>query len=170
MWFDTWSGLFRIVMVGAAAYVWLVFVLRVSGKRTLAKLNAFDLVVTVAVGSTLSTIFLDPAVSWSEGATALGVLVLAQFVVAFMSSRSGSIRDGLTSAPTVLVWDGQLRRAALKRQRVSEAEIRQCVRGTGSGGLRDVAAVVLETDGTLSVIPRSSTGDGWALQDLELGP
>ncbi|MDN6351638.1 MAG: hypothetical protein L0J69_08220 [Yaniella sp.] len=51
MWFESWSEIFRVVAVGAAAYVTLVIVLRVSGKRSLAKLNAFDLVVTVALGS-----------------------------------------------------------------------------------------------------------------------
>jgi uncharacterized membrane protein YcaP (DUF421 family) len=47
MWFDTWSDVWRTVAIGTAAYVTLVAVLRTSGKRTLAKLNAFDLVVTV---------------------------------------------------------------------------------------------------------------------------
>jgi len=58
-----WSDLARILLVGAAAYVTLVVILRTSGKRTLAKLNAFDLVVTVALGSTLATIFLDKNVT-----------------------------------------------------------------------------------------------------------
>jgi hypothetical protein len=49
-------------------------VLRVSGKRTLAKLNVFDFVVTVALGSTLATILLNSTVSWAEGAVALAVL------------------------------------------------------------------------------------------------
>jgi uncharacterized membrane protein YcaP (DUF421 family) len=48
MWFDSWADLARILAVGAGAYGGLVLVLRLSGKRTLAKLNAFDLVVTVA--------------------------------------------------------------------------------------------------------------------------
>jgi hypothetical protein len=48
MWFDSWADVGRILAVGAAAYVTLVVVLRVSGKRTLTKLNDFDFVVTVA--------------------------------------------------------------------------------------------------------------------------
>jgi uncharacterized membrane protein YcaP (DUF421 family) len=71
MWFDSWSDILRVVLAGSAAYAWLVALLRVSGKRTLAKLNAFDLVVTVAFGSTLATILLSSDVSWSEGAAAL---------------------------------------------------------------------------------------------------
>jgi uncharacterized membrane protein YcaP (DUF421 family) len=63
MWFSTWSDLTRILLVGAAAYVTLVVILRTSGKRTLAKLNAFDLVVRVALASTPATIFLDEKVA-----------------------------------------------------------------------------------------------------------
>ncbi len=170
MWFDSWSDLIRVGLVGAAAYAWLVLVLRVSGKRTLAKLNAFDLVVTVALGSTLATVLLNSAVSWSEGAAAFALLAVAQFVVAFVTSRRRGTRNILTSAPTLLVRDGVVLHANLNRQRVAEAEVRQCVRGSGFGGLSEIAAVVLETDGSLSVIPASSVGDGWALADVLGGP
>ena len=56
MFFDSWTALGRVLLVGTLAYVALVAILRISGKRTLTKLNAFDLVVTVALGSTLATI------------------------------------------------------------------------------------------------------------------
>lgn len=56
MWFDSRNEALRIVLVGTSAYALLVLLLRVGGKRTLAKLNAFDLVVTIALGSTLATI------------------------------------------------------------------------------------------------------------------
>ena len=49
MFFSSWQGLLRVLVVGALAYLLLVVLLRVSGKRTLAKMNAFDLVVTVAL-------------------------------------------------------------------------------------------------------------------------
>jgi uncharacterized membrane protein YcaP (DUF421 family) len=166
MWFDTWSDLVRVVVVGTAAYAWLVLILRVSGKRTLAKLNAFDLVVTVAIGSTLATILLDSNVAWSEGATALALLVALQLLVAFVTARAERVRDVVTARPTLLVADGEIRHDVRRRMRVAEAEIRQGLRSSGLGGLHEVGAMVLETDGTLSVIPRESRGDGWALQDV----
>ncbi len=63
MFFDTWTGLIRIVVVGVLAYAGLVFLLRVSGKRTLSKMNAFDLVITVALGSLLATVLLSQNVA-----------------------------------------------------------------------------------------------------------
>ena len=67
MFFDSWTGLGRVLVVGTLAYVALVAVLRISGKRTLTKLNAFDLVVTVALGSTLATILLSNSVALADG-------------------------------------------------------------------------------------------------------
>ena len=166
MWFDTWSDVIRVLAVGTAAYLTLVAVLRLSGKRTLAKLNAFDFVVTVALGSTLATILLNSSVSWAEGAAAMLALAGLQFLVALGASHLPAVRSVLTARPTLLVRDGVPLTEAMRRQRVGVAEVRQALRTSGVGGLGGVGAVVLETDGTLSVIPSGSVGDGWALEDV----
>ncbi|OBA38226.1 MULTISPECIES: DUF421 domain-containing protein [Rhodococcus] len=166
MWFGSWSDLMRVVLVGAAAYLWLVFVLRISGKRTLAKLNAFDLVVTVALGSTLATILLSSDVPWSEGAVALVLLAGLQFLAAAVSSRWPRSRAVLTADPTLLVEHGAMLDLALAQQRISPGEVRQAVRASGFGDLGQVAAVVLETDGSLSVIGHQQYGNGSVLDDV----
>ncbi|MGJ7449452.1 DUF421 domain-containing protein [Aquipuribacter sp. MA13-13] len=166
MWFDTWSGLLRVVLVGTAAYVWLVVVLRVSGKRTLAKLNAFDLVVTVALGSTLATILLSSDVAWVEGALALALLAGLQLGVAAITSRLPGGRSFVTARPTLVLRDGVVDHDAMRGQRLTEGEVRQAVRASGTGDLARVAAVVLESDGTLSVIGRSDAGDLSAATDV----
>ncbi len=167
MWFAPWPDLVRVTLVGAAAYVTVVVVLRVVGKRALGKLNAFDLVVTVALGSTLATILLNSDVSWGEGALAFALLGALQLAVTWTSSRWPRSRTVLTSRPTLVLCDGRLLREALSRQRLTVDEVRQAVRGTGAGDLADIAAVVLETDGSLSVIPQSKVGDGSALDGVQ---
>lgn len=166
MWFESWAALTRVLLVGAAAYVWLVLVLRLSGKRTLAKLNAFDLVVTVALGSTLATIVLSEDVAWAEGALAVALLVTLQFVVALVAARVPGGRNAITARPTLLMSDGVMIDDALTKERVSQAEVRQAIRASGGGDIADVAAVVLETDGSLSVITSSRLGRGSALEDV----
>ena len=170
MLFDAWSDLVRIVAVGALAYVTLVVTLRLSGKRTLAKLNAFDFVVTVALGSTLATILLNADISWSEGAVALALLAVLQLVVARVTARLPGGRSVLTARPTLLLRDGRLLDDSLRKQRMTASEVRQAVRSSGVGDLSLVAAVVLESDGTLSVISSSQAGDCSALQDLPSAP
>jgi uncharacterized membrane protein YcaP (DUF421 family) len=169
MWFDTWSDIVRILAVGAAAYLTLVALLRVSGKRTLAKLNAFDWVVSVALGSTLATVLLSSDVSWSEGAVALFLLAALQFLVARTTTWLPGGRSVVTARPTLLLEDGRPFDGALRRQRITMGELRQAVRASGSGDLSSVAAVVLETDGSMSVISAQQAGDRSALEGVAGG-
>jgi uncharacterized membrane protein YcaP (DUF421 family) len=166
MFFDEWSGIFRTIVVGTLAYGLLVAVLRTSGKRTLAKMNAFDLVVTVALGSTLATVLLSADVALAEGVTAFALLALLQYLVASGTVRSKVLRGLVKSQPRALVRDGALIEPALRDERVTPEEIDAAVRAAGIGDLGDVAAVVLETDGSFSVIPRAAAGGGSALAGL----
>jgi uncharacterized membrane protein YcaP (DUF421 family) len=166
MFFDSFDDLVRVGVVGVLAYLGVIVLLRISGKRTLAKMNAFDLVVTVALGSTLATILLSADVSYLEGLLALAALVGLQFVAAWTSTRWPAVRRLLKSEPVLLLHDGRLLDDVLVRQRVTAGEVRQAVRSQGIGSLADVTAVVLETDGSFSVVPRAKTGDGSALADI----
>lgn len=153
MFFDNWYGIGRAVLVGVLAYAGLIALLRATGKRTLSKMNAFDLVVTVALGSTLATVLLTEKVALLEGLIGLAVLILLQFAVTWLSVRSGAVRRLVRAEPTLLYFRGEFLPDALRSQRVTEAEVYQAVRGSGQAGLQQVAAVVLESDGTLSVVP-----------------
>ncbi|TKJ28371.1 YetF domain-containing protein [Blastococcus sp. CCUG 61487] len=166
MWFDSWSDIARVLAVGAAAYVTVVVVLRLAGRRALSKLNAFDWVISVALGSTLATILLSSDVSWAEGATALALLAGLQFVVTWTTTRLPDGRSVITAPPTLLLNDGRLLPDALRAQRVTDDEVRQAVRATGSGDLGDIAAVVLESDGSLSVITAAQAGNRSALEGV----
>ncbi|WP_427008176.1 DUF421 domain-containing protein [Pseudarthrobacter sp. H2] len=166
MWFDSWSEILRVLIIGSVAYTAVVVVLRVSGKRTLGQLNAFDFVVTVAIGSTLATILLSSDVAFLEGLTALALLAGLQFIVAWASAHVSGARAAVTARPVALVVSGEIQHAQLRRNRLSESEVLQAVRSTGSGDLSDVAAVVLETNGSISVIPNSKLGNGSALNGV----
>ncbi|QGZ37788.1 uncharacterized protein DUF421 [Pseudoduganella flava] len=167
MFFADWSNIYRVAVVGALAYSALVVLLRLSGNRTLSKMNAFDLVVTVAFGSTLATILVNRNVSLAVGLAALALLVAMQFVVTWSCVRSSLLNRIVKTAPTVLVLRGELCPDALKRVRVTSDEVLGAVRQHGYGGLDLIEAVVLETDGSLSVISRGQAGDGSALSGLD---
>ena len=166
MFFDDSGDLVRLLVVGPLAYLWLVVVLRVTGNRTLAQLHAFDFIVTVAFGSTLATVLLSSTVSLSEGALALALLAVLQLVAAWFSARSHSLRHALTASPVLLLRDGEPQRDAMQQHRIAEESLLQSARSSGVGGLELVAAIVLETNGTMSVITRSQGGSGSALLDV----
>lgn len=151
MWFDSWPELGRILVVGPLAYTALVAVLRISGARTLSKLNAFDLVVTVALGSTLATVLLSTDVSLAEGVLGLVVLIVLQYLVSRSSLRWPAVERLVKSEPVLLYRQGFLD-GPMHRARVTRDEVRQAARASGRASLDEVEAVVLETDGSLSVL------------------
>ena len=170
MFFNQWSDLLRILVVGSLAYAGLIFFLRISGKRTLSKMNAFDLIVTVSFGSTLATVLLSKDVSLAEGLVALGLLCLLQFVVAFLSVRSSTFQGLIKSEPTMLFYRGGFIETAMRRERVARDEALAAVRAQGFGGLEKVHAIVLETDGSFSIISNLDEDENAALRHVYKEP
>ena len=150
--FNGWSNLARVLIIGVPAYISLVFFLRISGKRTLSKMNAFDLVVTVALGSTLATVLLNGNVTLAQGALAFALLIGMQYIVTWSSVRAVWVRALVTGEPTLLLYRGRVLPQALRRTRVTEAELRAALRAAGLATAGAAEAVVLETDGSFSVV------------------
>lgn len=152
MFFQNWEGIVRTLIVGVLGYVVLILFLRISGKRTLAKLNAFDLVVTVALGSTLSAIVLQESVALAEGATALALLIAAQYAVTFTSVRSRAFARAMRAEPALIARSGHFCEATMRRERITKDEALSAVRANGGCDIAEVESLILESDGTLSVI------------------
>ncbi len=167
MFFNDWFGLERILIVGFLAYVALIFCLRISGKRTLAKWNAFDFIVTIALGSILASQMLSKNTPLAEGVLAFTFLIFLQFLITKISLYSKFVRDSVKSEPSLLLRDGKFIEKALKRQRVTESEVCAAVRAKGFSALEDAAAVVLETDGSFSVLKKSETQSFSAMRDVK---
>nr|WP_238446480.1 YetF domain-containing protein [Alkalihalophilus pseudofirmus] len=158
MFFNGWEIIGRTLLVGVLAYVGLIIILRASGKRTLSKMNAFDLIVTIALGSTLATILLNNNVALAEGITAFVVLVAMQYIIAWLSVRSTVVSEMIKSQPELLYYNGKFYYSTMKKSRILEVEILQAARSSGIDSLEKVRAVLLETDGNISVLKKSDTG------------
>jgi uncharacterized membrane protein YcaP (DUF421 family) len=149
------------------AYVALIVMLRLSGKRTLAKMHAFDLVVTIALGSTLASIITSDRLPLANGLLALALLIVLQYTVAWASVRWPAFRRVVKSEPTLLLHHGTMLDQALRRSRVTPDEVLAAVRDAGVPRLADVGAVVLEPDGSFSVlIGQRSTDQHGTLRDV----
>lgn len=158
MFFDSWSDIWRIIVIGILSYSAIVAILRVSGKRSLAKMNAFDFVVTIALGSTLSSILISREVALADGMTALVMLVLLQFVVTWSAVRFKIVRRTVKSEPRMLYYNSRFSEEALKDERITRDEILQAIRNQGIASMKDVLAVILETNGKMSIIKDSGKG------------
>ena len=156
--FSSWNSLLRILITGGLTYIALVIILRVSGKRTLAKLNAFDLVVTVALGSTLASSLLDKSVTLADSGLAILLLVLLQFAVTKLTLAFKPFEKWVKASPAVVAWEGKILEDQARKERLANEEIKAAVRAAGLSDIGEAVAVVLETDGTLSVVKQGETG------------
>lgn len=150
--FQGFSDILRILIVGVPMYFILIFMLRISGKRTLSKMNQFDFVITIAFGSTIATILLNTSVSLVEGLTALALLIFLQFVVTWSSVRSKKLDKLVKAEPKLLFYKGNFLKKAMKSERVTESEIYEAMRNMGINSIEEIDTVVLETTGSLSII------------------
>lgn len=157
MFFNSWEAALRPLIMGLLAYSALILLLRVSGKRTLSKMNAFDLIVTVALGSTLATTILNKNIALIEGVAAFLILIVLQYLVAWLSIRSRKFKELIKSEPQLLFYRGNYLKERIVEERVLEVEILQAARSNGVNSMDQVEAVVLETDGSISIIKKSDS-------------
>lgn len=155
------------IVLGAIAYAAIIFMLRISGKRTLSKWNSFDFVVTIAFGSILSSILLSTKDSFGTGILGFALLVFFQYVLTWVSARSSAVQKIVKAEPALLLYKGKIKEEVLKRERVAEGEILAALRTNGLGAIEDADAVVLETDGSFSVITDLSNSTASALKDVK---
>lgn len=165
--FNSFSALLHTLVIGSLAYVAIIVLLRISGKRTLSKWNAFDFVVTVAFGSTLATVLLSKDTSLLQGVLGFGLLIVLQFALTWLAVRSPLVQRLIKAKPTLLLFKGSFQEDALARERVTEGEVRAAVRSQGISDLNQVEAVVLETDGSFSVIREVSHRSDSAMVDVQ---
>ncbi len=152
MWFDNWPEIGQIALTTLVVYFALIAILQIAGKRSIAKLNIFDLVVTVALGSILASVMLTRSLSVADGLAAFIVLAGLQYLVTFLSVRFGWFKQVIRSDARILLKDGKFLEDEMKKERVTHGEIEAAIRGKGHGEIENIAAVVLETDGSFSVI------------------
>lgn len=165
----TWSGIERVLVIGPLAYAAIVLLLRITGKRSLSKWNSFDFVVTIALGSILATVIISSQVPLVEGILTFGLLLTFQLIITWLSVRVPFVRRVFKAEPTLLLRKGTFLPEALRHERVTESEVRAAVRSSGFLSLAKVAAVVLETDGSFSVMGYSDSPSLTALSDVPGG-
>ena len=106
----------------------------------------------MALGSTLATVLLSKEVALAEGIAAFAVLIGLQFAIAWTSVRSKKVQDLVKSAPRLLLYEGPFLDRDLLEERVTREEILAALREKGVTRVENAGAVVLETDGTLTVL------------------
>jgi uncharacterized membrane protein YcaP (DUF421 family) len=147
------------VLRSIAVYVFLLLVLRLAGKRTLAQLNSFDLVVLLVLSNTVQNAIIGDDNSLVGGLIGATVLMVINYAVVREGFRHPSVERALQGTPTLLVKDGKTLDRNLRRNLITPEELEASVRRQGARGIRDVDEVVLEPNGTLTVERQDRTDE-----------
>src|SRR5437762_1008869 len=141
-----------IVIRAAVIYIFVWLVLRGLGKRELGELTAFELVLLFVIGDLVQQSITQQDTSLTAAVLAIStiaLLIVAQSYAVFRWKRTRPVLDG---APVVLVHDGRLIQAPLRRERMTEEDVAEAARAQGIADLADVRFAILENDGKLSFI------------------
>ena len=144
-----WSIVARTLIVYGA----LLAGLRLAGKRELGQMTPFDLVVILLIANAVQNAMVGPDTSVTGGLIAAGVLVSANYGVALARERLPWLRRAVEGTPTLLINDGKFVHEHLRREGLEEDEVLMAIREHGVSDVKDVRIAVLETDGSISIVP-----------------
>jgi uncharacterized membrane protein YcaP (DUF421 family) len=145
-----------------------VAALRIVGERALAKMSAYDLVVTVALGSVLASIPLQPSITLADGLAAILTLLALQYAISWTIKRSSSAKKLVKGRPVLVLYDGRMLEDRMLAISVTDDEVRAAARSHGMGSLDECLAIVLENDGNWSVVGHGDRDNLSALEDLDI--
>ena len=144
------------VIRGLAVYFFLLVIFKVSGKRTLQEVTAFDFVLLLIIAETTQQALLGDDFSLTNAFVLITTLVFTDICLSLVKQRSKGIEKLLDGTPTILVDNGSLLRDRMDKARVDESDIMEAARKLqGLESLEQVKNAILEKDGTISVIPKS---------------
>jgi len=148
------SSLPEVVLRTAIVYLFLVGALRLSGKREVGQLSVLELIVILVISDAVQNSMVGDNTTLWGGLVAVVTLLTLDFALKTLARRSKRVRHTLEGEPRLLVRDGRLLTRALDEEGLETEEVRAAVRAHGLARIEDVRLAVLETDGSISVVPR----------------
>ena len=147
------SSLPEVVLRTAIVYLFLVAALRLSGKREVGQMSVLELIVILVISDAVQNSMVGDNTSLWGGIVAVVTLLAADFGLKALARRSKPLRRTLEGEPRLLVRDGRLLQRAIEDEGLEVDEVRAAIRSHGLEDVDEVRLAVLETDGSISVIP-----------------
>jgi uncharacterized membrane protein YcaP (DUF421 family) len=148
------SSLPEIIVRTAIVYLFLIVVMRISGKREVGQMSILELVVVLVISDAVQNSMVGDNTTIWGGLVAVLTLLGLDAGLKGLTHRSRRVRHVIQGEPRLLVRDGRLLTKALDEEHVEAEEVRAAVRAHGLARVEDVRIAVLEVDGSISVIPR----------------
>lgn len=147
------------VIRAAIVFLLLWLVIRVTGKREIAQLSAFDLILLVTMGDLIGQTVLQEDYSLTAGALAVCTFAVLSLTMAWVMYHVPRSRKLLAGTPKVIVRDGRVDHDVMADELIPLADLHEAARENGIRHLDDVELAVIETDGTFSFFKRDRDGE-----------
>ncbi len=147
------SGLPEVILRVAVVYLFLIVVLRLSGKREVGQMSILELIVVLLISDAVQNSMVGDNTSLWAGPLAVTTLLALDYGLNWLTHRSNTLRKAIEGEPRLLIRDGRLLRKALREEKLDVDEVETAVRAHGLARIDEVREAVLETDGSISIIP-----------------
>lgn len=144
------------VLRAVLVYAFLLIAIRLFGRRELGQLTAFDLIVLLTLSNILQNAMIGNDDSLSGGVIGAVVLLSANYGVAYGVFRSKRAERAIEGEPRILIHDGKVQRAAVRRELLTDQDLLSAVRREGLETIKDVRLAISEPNGMISIIPRAA--------------
>ncbi len=147
-------GALAIAAKTALIYLFLIVGLRLLGKRELGQMSVYDLVLIVVISNSVQNAMVGPDTSLGGGLVAALILLALNRLLTWLMIRNPRLERWIAGDPVLIVRDGQLLDAAMRKQGVTRDTVLAAMREHGLNRLEDVQMAVLEPDGAISIVPK----------------
>jgi uncharacterized membrane protein YcaP (DUF421 family) len=135
-------------------YAFVILLLRVMGRRELSSLTAVDLVLLIVLGDAIQQGLTQDDYSVTGAVIAVSTIAAIQVGTSYLSFRSRRVRRIVEGEPIVIIENGALIERNMKRERLTEGDVAEEMRGQQIASVEDVQWGILESNGTMSFIPK----------------
>jgi uncharacterized membrane protein YcaP (DUF421 family) len=143
-----------IALRAIVLYAFVVFLMRVMGRRELSSLSAIDLVLLIVMGDAIQQGLTQDDYSVTGSLIAVSTIAAVQVVISYLSFRSRRARRVLQGEPIVIVQNGKLIERNVRRERLTEDDVAEEMRAQQIASVEDVEWGILESNGMMSFIPK----------------
>jgi uncharacterized membrane protein YcaP (DUF421 family) len=143
------------VLRGAAMYFFLLIIIRVAGKRTLADVTTFDLVLLLIIGESTQQALIGNNFSFTNAFVLIITLILIDIGLSLVKQRYGRLDKWIEGTPVIIMKEGALLTETLRKARIDETDILEAARKLqGLERLDQIKYAILEKDGGITIVPK----------------
>lgn len=137
-------------------YSFVVLVMRIMGKRQIGELQPFELVIAIMLSELAAVPMQDPGIPLINGIIPIFTLMLLEIIISFTSLKVEFIRRMICGTPSILIKNGKILENEMKKQRFNITDLLEELRILGYFNIYDIEYAILETNGKLSIIPKTN--------------